>query len=96
MAVCVRVRPLSNTHESKARQKSTGTLKEVVRVSKTMSAVQVQRLAKPGAVLRSEQAAQWNYLFDSAFVQCHDEKFDPQSLVRLELHRVCVRRYRCG
>ena len=67
MAVCVRVRPLSNTHESKARQKSTGTLKEVVRVSKTMSAVQVQRLAKPGAVLRSEQAAQWNYLFDSAF-----------------------------
>jgi hypothetical protein len=67
MTVCVRVRPLSNQHESKARQKTTGQLKEVVRVSKVMAAVQVQRLAKPGAVLRSERAAQWNYEFDSAF-----------------------------
>ena len=67
MTVCVRVRPLSNRHESKQRQKSSGPLKEVVRVSKVMPAVQVMRLAKEGAVLRSEQAAQWSYQFDSAF-----------------------------
>ena len=67
MTVCVRVRPLSNRHESKARQKSSGPLKEVVRVSKVMPAIQVQRLAKPNATLRSEQAAQWSYKFDSAF-----------------------------
>ena len=42
MTVCVRVRPLSNAHESSARRKQTGALKEVVRVSKVMPAVQVQ------------------------------------------------------
>lgn len=67
MTVCVRVRPLSNKHESKERQKKMGPLKEVVRVSKVMPAVQVQRLAKPGATLRSEKAASWSYKFDSAF-----------------------------
>ena len=64
ITVAVRVRPL-NSKEMKERRVP------VVRVSKQLSGadplVQISRLAKRGAYLKSEAAAHWEYGFDYAF-----------------------------
>ena len=62
MTVCVRVRPLSNAHESSARRKQTGALKEVVRVSKVMPAVQVQVRQNASKCVKMRQNASNVYL----------------------------------